>query len=250
MDRKHTTAVWAHRGFSYAFPENTRAAFLAALELGVDGLEFDIHLTKDGQMVVIHDEHLERTTNGHGLVAEHTLAELRGLDAGSWFSPAFAGEPIPTLEEVLDLVLAWDKPVKVNIEIKSGVVQYPELERLAFELVEAKGLTHRVLFSSFNHFVLRDLKQVYPQAQIGLLYVEGLVDPWRYAEWLQAGALHPYHLSFDESVVADAHAHGIAVNTYTVNEQQDMSRLVAWNVDAVITDRPDVLLGMPHAFAR
>ena len=242
MEQRHKTEVWAHRGFSYAYPENTRAAFLAALELGVAGIEFDIHFTRDRQIVVIHDEQLERSTNGHGLVVDHTLAELKSLDAGSWFDPAFAGETIPTLEEVLDLVAAWGEPVSLNIEIKSGMVQYPGLEIEAYRMVQAKGLEQQVIFSSFNHFVLRDLKEAYPEARIGLLYMEGLVDPWRYGQYLEAEALHPYFLSFDASVVKEAHQHGIKINTFTVNEEMDLRRLAEWGVDAVITDRPDVLL--------
>lgn len=234
--------VWAHRGFSAKFPENTLAAFVAALELGVDGIELDIHLSKDGHIVVIHDEQLDRTTNGHGLVVTHTLAELQALDAGKWFSDEFAGARIPTLEEVLNLVAAWPTTVTINIESKSGVIPYPGLELAAWQQVCEHGLEDRVLFSSFNHFSLRDLKVAEPRAQIGLLYMEGLVDPWLYASHLNASALHPYFLSFDREVLQAAQEHQVAIHAFTVNNEDHMRRLLEWNVDAMITDRPDVLL--------
>lgn len=236
--------VWAHRGFSSKFPENTLPAFIAALELGVDGIELDIHLTKDGHVVVIHDEQLNRTTNGNGLVVAHTLEELKDLDAGNWFGGEFAGVQIPTLVEVLDLVATWPTPVTLNIESKSGVIPYPGLELTAWQQVCERGFQDRVIFSSFNHFSLRDLKVAAPRAQIGLLYMEGLVDPWRYAKHLSAGALHPYFLSFDREVVHAAHEHKVAIHAFTVNHEDHMRRLLEWNVDALITDRPDVLLAM------
>lgn len=244
METKHRTEVWAHRGFSSKYPENTMAAFIAALELGVDGLEFDIHLSQDGHIVVIHDENLDRTTNGRGPVGRHTLAELQRLDSGSWFNPSFSRETIPTLIQVLELVKVWDRPVTLNIEIKSDEVRYPDLEKLAFRMVRDKGLEHQVIFSSFNHFVLRDLKAEYPESRIGLLYMEGLVDPWRYAESLGASALHPYHRSFDASIVRNAQEHGIRIHTFTVNKEADMERLAEWEVDAIITDRPDSCLSL------
>jgi glycerophosphoryl diester phosphodiesterase len=244
MQTQHRTRVYAHRGFSGAYPENSMAAFLAALELGVDGLEFDVHFSKDGEMVVIHDERVDRTTNGQGLVVEHTLADLKQLDAGSWQDSSFVGERIPTLHEVLDLVQAWGKPVQLNIEIKSGVIPYPGLELNAFQLIASRGLVEDTIFSSFNHFALRDLKEAYPEAKIGLLYMEGLVDPWHYAHYLHAEALHPFYLSFDEEVVASAHNYGLAVNTFTVDEEEDMVRLQQWGVDGIFTNRPDLLLSL------
>lgn len=244
MNSEHRTQVFGHRGYASKYPENTRSSFLAALELGVDGLEFDIHFSKDGEIVVIHDEHLDRTTNGKGLVVQHTLAELKELDAGSSFSEEFRGERILTLEELLHLVVEWGKPVRLNIESKSGVVPYPGLEERAYQMVVQHGLADNVIFSSFNHYVLRDLKKSHPDVSIGLLYMEGLVDPWVYANYLDAQALHPLYLSIDESVVQGAHQTGLAVNPFTVNDEKDMVRLQQWGVDAILTDRPDVLLAL------
>ena len=114
-----TVIVLAHRGYSAKAPENTMAAFELALAVGADGIELDVHMTRDGEIVVIHDDTLDRTTNGKGPVSDQTMAELRELDAGSWFSPEFAGERIPTLKLVLELIK--DKDVLLNIEIKTGL---------------------------------------------------------------------------------------------------------------------------------
>lgn len=239
-----TTKVLAHRGFSFAYPENTLAALQGALDIGADGLEFDIHFSKDGEMVVIHDEELDRTTNGSGFVVNHTLAQLKELDAGSWFAPEFASEKIPTLSEVLDLVTRFGKSITLNVEIKSGIMPYPDLELRAYELIEEYGLTAQTIFSSFNHFALQNLKQTYAQARIGILYMEGVVDPWLYATHLQAEALHPFYLSIHQEIVTQSHRRGIAIHPFTIDEESDLHRLESWGVDAIITNRPDRLAVM------
>lgn len=238
------TEVFGHRGWSARYPENTMAAFIAALEIGVDGIEFDVHLTKDGEIVVIHDANLERTTNGQGYVEDYTLAELRQLDAGSWFDESFRGQVIPTLDEVLELIRLHIRPVKMNIELKYGRTPYAGLGEKVWSKVMAYRLDANTIISSFNHFTLRDLKQAFPGAQVAILYTEGLVDPWRYAIFLDAEGLHPYHRSFDEQVVRDAHHAGRTVRPYTVNDPSTMEKLMQWNVDAIITDHPDVLLAL------
>ncbi|WP_083486020.1 glycerophosphodiester phosphodiesterase [Alicyclobacillus ferrooxydans] len=220
------TEVFGHRGWSARYPENTMAAFISALEIGVDGIEFDVHLTKDGEIVVIHDANLERTTNGHGCVEDYTLTELRQLDAGSWFHESFRGQVIPTLDEVLELVRLHIRPVKMNIELKYGRTPYAGLGENVWRKVTACGLASNTIISSFNHFALRDLKRDVPQAQVAILYTEGLVDPWRYAVFLDAEGLHPFHQSFDEEVVLDAHRAGRAVRPYTVNDVSIMKRLI------------------------
>lgn len=246
MSTEKRPEIWAHRGFSHSYPENTMAAFRAALDLGVDGLELDVHLSRDGHMVVIHDEHLMRTTTGTGLIINHTLEELKRVDAGSKFDSKFAGETIPTLEEVLDLVSESKRSITLNIEIKSGIVPYPNLECLAYDAVHRRGLSQNVVFSSFNHFAMRNLVQTYRDARIGLLYMAGLVDPWRYAQFLQASALHPLFYSIDKSIVADSHRAGVAVHAYTVDDVADMERLASYGVDAIITNRPDLARQMKN----
>lgn len=228
--------ILAHRGASAQAPENTLAAFRLAAEAGADGIELDVHLSQDGEIVVIHDEQVDRTTNGHGWVHAMTLAELKALDAGSWFSPRFSGERIPTLAEVLEAV--GPAVQLINIELKSGRVLYPGLETRVIETLRRFGLLQRCILSSFNHFSLRLVKQIEPRARTGVLYVEGLVDPWVYARHVPADAIHPPHYAVFPELVTGAHAAGLAVNTWTVDAPDDVRRVVACGVDAVITNDP------------
>src|SRR5690606_32376636 len=143
---------YAHRGASGYFPENTMAAFQNAVELGATGIETDVQLTSDGELVLIHDESLLRTTGVNKLVKDVTLAELRQLDCGSWFHPKFAEERIPTLDELLQLAKA--SSIKLNIEIKSGVVLYPDIEHKLLQKLAQYGLEQQCVISSFNHYSL------------------------------------------------------------------------------------------------
>ena len=138
--------VYAHRGSSGTHPENTLAAFLDAAKLPIHGIEFDVHMTKDGELVIIHDEKIDRTSNGKGYVKDKTLAELRNYDFGSWFSPRFKGERIPTLEEVLDIYS--DTSHLLNIELKSDVINYPGMTKKVLDIVSNLNLDQRIVISS------------------------------------------------------------------------------------------------------
>ena len=152
--------VYAHRGASAYAPENTLPAFALAMEQGADGIELDIHLTKDGELVVIHDEKVDRTTNGTGLVKDYTLAELRGLCADNGME-GFSEARIPTLREVLALVRPGN--MKVNIEIKTGILWYDGIEEKALRLVQDMGMQDRVIWSSFNHYSIEKVRQLAPK---------------------------------------------------------------------------------------
>ncbi|GGE22856.1 glycerophosphoryl diester phosphodiesterase [Marinithermofilum abyssi] len=233
------TEVYAHRGFSAMAPENTMAAFQRAVDAGADGVELDVHLTKDNKVVVIHDETVKRTTDGTGKVRELTLEELRRLDAGSWFDPEFKGEKIPTLEEVLQLVA--EHGMKINIELKNNRVIYPELEQKVANLLQQYGLVKQAVISSFNHYSLKVMKQVQPEIDTAILYMEGLVDPWVYAKHAGATSLHPYWYTVVEEVVKGCQKENLPVRPFTVNQPKGMRRLLQLGVDAIITDKPDVL---------
>ncbi|MGE5593151.1 MAG: glycerophosphodiester phosphodiesterase [Betaproteobacteria bacterium] len=259
--------VLGHRGAPRVAPENTLAAFKAGLEAGVDGFELDVQLSRDGRLVVIHDERVDRTTNGKGWVKDMTLAELKALDAGSWFrregggasgpgpggrvdgsgtaDAPFAGERIPTLEEVLELVVA--KCSLINIEIKSGLVLYPGIEEKTIAVLKDFGIVEKTVLSSFNHFSLRAVKALDSSVRTGVLYMEGLVDPWVYAKYVPADALHPAFYAVAPEIVAGAHAAGLAVNTWTVDDPNDMRRMMAWGVDAVITNHPAAMMEIARA---
>lgn len=231
------TEVWAHRGASGQAPENTLPAFELALEQGADAFELDVQLTRDDEVVVIHDETLERTTDGHGWVADHSFEALRHLDASAR-RPGYAGARIPSLAEVFDLVRGTG--TRVNVELKNSRMAYRGLEERVLALVDQYGMGERVVLSSFNHYSLRRLVGLGTRVQLGALYSEPLWKPWAYARRLGATALHPSLAATRRRVVERSHEHGIAVRVWTVNEPGDLRRMLRLKVDAVITNHPDV----------
>ena len=239
--------VIAHRGFSGAAPENTLAAFRKAIEIGSDMIELDIQLSKDGKILVLHDETLEDTTDGKGKVVDHTLQELKKLDAGSRFRAEFSGERIPTLREVLDLAKGR---VLVNIEIKNpDHGQYPitELANKALKEVKKAGMTDQVIFSSFNPISLDYIGKTEPQARVAFLYHR----PWNSLPELTGGReyrvlnLHNIHLTREK--VGRIRKEGIKLNVYTVNSKAELEQFVNWGVDGIITNYPDRLIGILKA---
>lgn len=236
--------VTAHRGFSGRAPENTLAAFRAAIAAGCDQIELDVHLSRDGEVVVIHDDTLGRTTNGRGNVAERTVAELRGLDAGAWFSPAFAGERIPTLAEVLELT---GSRIGLNIELKAGKRLPYTLEELAertLAVVRQAGVTERVLFSSFSPAAIDRIRALDPGLPIALI----VEKPWRTPAEADGGA--GYRMLSCRTTVLNAanirlaHAAGIGIHVWTVNAPGMMRKFIALGVDGIITNHPDRLLAL------
>ncbi len=242
FDHEHVLNI-AHRGASASAPANTLAAFEKAIELGADGIEFDVHLSGDGVPVVIHDFSVDATTDGSGRVADMSLAQLEELDAGSYFDPAFAGERIPTLEQVLETV---GQQLLLNIELKTVSLRDNGLERVVIAQVKHHGLDNDkcVLFSSFNPLSLRRAKKIAPHILAGLLYAPNLPLPLRRA-WLAPlaphEARHPEHTMVDAHYMAWARQHNYRVNTWTVDEPDEMRRLINLGVDAIITNVPDVL---------
>ena len=240
LDHEHVLDI-AHRGASAVAPPNTLAAFRKAVELGADGVEFDVHLSADSVPIVIHDFRVDDTTDGSGRVADLTLAQLKQLDAGFTFDPSFAGERIPTLGEVLETV---GSQLLLNIELKTTSLRDNGLEQEVIGLVEQHGLDDRVLLSSFNPFSLRRAKRIAPQLSVGLLYAPDLPLPLRRA-WLAFLALHearhPEHTMVDAQYMAWARRRGYRVNVWTVNDPGEMRRLIRLGVDGIITDVPDVL---------
>jgi len=229
----------AHRGASGHAPENTMAAFERCIELGATAIETDVQMTSDGSLVLIHDESLARTAGSPKLVKDVTLEELQRLDAGSWFDPAFRGERVPTLRELLELVKPYS--LLLNLELKNGVVPYPGLEEAVVEEVRRFGMSDRVILSSFNHYSLVKCKRLAPEVRTGILYMEGLYEPWDYASRIGAEALHAYHYAVLPEWVAQAAERGIAYHPFTVNEPAEMRRLLAAGVSGIITDYPDRL---------
>lgn len=235
---------FAHQGANAAAPANTLAAFRLAAEMGADGVELDAHLSRDGEVVVIHDFTVDRTTGGQGPVQKMTLAQLKELDAGSWFAPAFAGERIPTLQEVFEAI---GHRLLVNVEIKSLPGRSRGLEAEVVRLIEDNNLAHRVIVSSFNPLSLRKVKRLNSNIPTALLYAPDMPIFLRRA-WLSPIAphefRHPHHSMVDERFMAWVRQKGYRVNAWTVNEPDEMHRLLALGVDGIITDRPDLLAEM------
>ncbi|NLE44630.1 MAG: glycerophosphodiester phosphodiesterase [Chloroflexi bacterium] len=231
----------AHRGSSVRAPQNTMAAFELALQDGADGIELDVHLSSDGVPVVIHNFTVDATTDGTGAVNDLTLAELKRLDAGSWFAPEFTGQRIPTLEEVLTTI---DSRLLVNVEIKSTRIANTGLEWSVVEVVRRCGPSDRILFSSFNPIALWRCKQLAPDIAVGLVYAGDLSLPLRRA-WLaplvRPEAHHPHHAMVDDRYMARARARGVAVNVWTVDDPDEMQRLIDLGVGGFFTNVPDVL---------
>ncbi|MGH4120459.1 glycerophosphodiester phosphodiesterase [Clostridium sp.] len=233
------TINYAHRGASAYFPENTMLSFEKALEMGCTGIETDVQMTKDGVLVLIHDEMVNRTTNGEGLVKDYTYIELNKLDAGSWMGEEFAGIKIPTVEELIYLLK--DKNIIINFEIKSGVVIYEDIEQKLIELIYKHKISHKVILSSFNHYSIAKCNKISKEISTGILYMEGIYKPYNYAKTVGANAIHPYFLAINEEVIKETKKHKIHVNVFTVDDEKYMKSFLEMKVDGIITDYPDKL---------
>ena len=235
-----TVQVIAHRGVSSISPENTMIAFERAIEIGADAIETDVQMTKDGQLVLIHDERLNRTTDGKGWVKDYTLAELKKLDAGSWYSSIYSKQTIPTLDELFTLI----KPTSlwINLEIKDGFVLYPGIEEKIVSKVKEYQLEDRVIISSFNHYSIVKIKELASELKTAILYMEGLYQPWNYAKSLGAMALHPSKELVFPEIIHGAHEAGMKLYPYTVNDKNEMLALLNMGVDGLITNYPDRLI--------
>lgn len=231
--------VIAHRGGRMWAPENTMAAFRKSLELGVDGIELDVQRCASGELVVIHDEDLERTTNGVGLVADINYDEIHRLSAGLWFDSEFRDEKVPLLSEVFDLI---GGKLTINVEIKNSPVSYPGIEEELLELLSAYGHSDKIIISSFDHFVLERLKNLDNSLNLALLVDAVLLDMPQYAERVGAKYFHPCFSSCREEVIEEAHSAALKVNAWTVNKRREWSMALKMGIDGLVTDDPEQLM--------
>ncbi|NOZ00012.1 MAG: glycerophosphodiester phosphodiesterase [Chloroflexi bacterium] len=234
--------IFAHRGASAHAPENTLAAFELAAQQGADAIELDAKLSADGQVVVIHDTTVDRTTDGHGRVADLPLAALRELDAGSFFSQTFRGERIPTLDEVFAAV---GKKVLINVELTNYKTPRDRLVGKVVELVERHALQARVIFSSFFPKNLSQAARLLPETPRGLLALPGVLGWWSRSFGFTFGAyqaLHPHLSNVTPQQVGRVHRLGRRIHVWTVNAADDMRRLKSWGVDGIFTDDPQLAL--------
>lgn len=236
---KDRPLVLGHRGASHAAPQNTLAAFRKAADVGADGIELDVHLSRDGVPVVIHDAKVNATTDGNGYVSAMSLAELKVLDAGSHFDARFAGERIPTLEEVFAEVGA---DLLINIELKSGHGEAEGLVEAVVAVVQRMEMQSRVWFSSFRPYLLYQARDLAPDIPCGLLYSPLSAGSLLLAPITPYEARHPYFAMVRERSVRRVHRRGLRIFVWTLDEPDTARRLAAWGVDGIITNEPTEIL--------
>ncbi|MFC4023372.1 glycerophosphodiester phosphodiesterase [Oceanobacillus longus] len=239
------TKVYGHRGSMGNYPENTLLGFHEAIRQGVDGLELDVHMTKDGEIVVIHDETLDRTTDGTGFIKDLTLNEIKQYSAGSKyeyftkFDASWSAEKVPTLKEVLELLKPYD--IELNIELKTYVFNYEGIEEKINSLVEAYGNERRIVYSSFHLPSILRIKKLEPAAEIAWLLNQPIPLLSDYLKGLQLNALH-----LDKQVVlANVHQWKDLyekVRVWTVNGDDEIKQLLDLKVNTIITDFPEKVL--------
>jgi glycerophosphoryl diester phosphodiesterase len=237
VDLKRPT-IFAHRGSSVYAPENTLAAFELALEQGADGIELDVKLSSDGHLVVIHDETVDRTTNGTGRIKSMTLSEIKMLDAGSKFAPNFTSQKIPTLEEVFEAV---GEKLFINVELTNYASPADDLPDRVVALIKQHHLEQNILLSSFNFIALSKARSILSAIPVGLLAISGTAGAIfrsKLIRWDPLIALHPATIDVSLELVKSIHTTGSRLHVYTVNQPEEMQRLFEYGVDGIFTDDP------------
>lgn len=240
------TLIFAHRGSKGTHPENTMLSFKEAERVGADGIELDIQLTKDGEVIIIHDDKVDRTTNGRGYIGDLSLKEIKKLNAAHHYQNGQHHETIPTLSEFLQ----WFKNTKLicNIEYKTNSISNFELIEKAVGLVKQFGVDERIIFSSFNHYAIVHSYRLAPHIEIAPLFTEGIYMPWIYAESIAAKGIHPNYKAAPKEIIEKSQNHGIAVRPYTVNKDKDLLYFFEAKTEAIITDFPEKAIELYNEF--
>ncbi|MFT8323480.1 MAG: glycerophosphodiester phosphodiesterase [Bacillus sp. (in: firmicutes)] len=228
--------VFAHRGYSAQFPENTMMSFQEAEKAYTDGIELDIQMTKDGELVIIHDEKVDRTTNGSGYVQDFLFKDIRTLNAAYKYKGRMTNVQIPALEEFFE----WMQHTNLtcNIEFKNNRLSYAGMEEKAIALVRRYGLADRIIFSSFNHYSIVHSYRLAPEIETAPLFSDGIYQPWIYADAIKASGIHPNHRLLNKHSIKTSEEFGIKVRAYTVNNEKRLQFLAENGISAVITDNP------------
>jgi len=230
--------IFGHRGACKYAPENTIASFDLAVSQGADAIELDAKLSSDEKVVVIHDQTVDRTTDGKGKVNEIALEDLKKLDAGSFFDTRFAGEKIPTLDEVFESV---GKRIFINVELTNYASHHDNLVPLVAEIVKRHGLQESILFSSFFPINLRRMQALLPEVPVGLLASEGflgMINRSGFFYALSPRNVHPYLADVTPALMAREKRRGRRVHVWTVNTEADLLRMKELGVDGIFTDDP------------
>ncbi|MBQ7687758.1 MAG: glycerophosphodiester phosphodiesterase [Clostridia bacterium] len=249
--------IIAHRGANKKAPQNTLPAFRTAIAEGTDGFETDVHLTKDGRLVICHNYTVDATSDGRGDITSYTLEELRLFDFGSYFGADFRGTRLPTLEEFLQVAADGDVEV-INIELKSPREKNSPIAKKTLALCKEFGLLDRVLISSFDPRILKTVKQLDPRCRTGLLYPINRLrvcrpvffEPFSIAKSVDADYIHPMYAFVNRAVVKAAHAMGLGVNVWTVDDARTVRFMLACGVDGLITDCPLEVRGYAQEYAK
>lgn len=232
------TLVWAHRGASGYAPENTLPAFELAVNQKADGVELDVQLTKDGKIVVIHDEKIDRVTNQSGFVKDFTLRELKDFSCKNVFTEEEKIK-IPTLDEVFELLAPTG--LTVNVELKTGIFQYFGIEKKVLEIAKKWNMEEKVIYSSFYHSSILKIKELDNRASVGLLYSDGFLDVPEYTSKLGIKALHPpIWRAIEPNFIKECKEREIKLHVWYADEKEYMKFLVNHQIEAIITNYPDI----------
>lgn len=235
------TKIYAHRGSRGTHPENTLASFKEALRVGADGIELDVHLSKDGQVLVIHDETIDRTTNGEGLVKDLTCDQLRTYSAGAWFHPAYQDEKIPLLKEVFHLLIDHNFKGDLNIELKTDQINYEGLVQKCLDLQSECYLPFSIIYSSFNPETLKEVKQLDAEQEVAFLFYGEYGFDVDFGQTRIEG-WHPSFELLEESI--EKNQAGRPLRFWTVNSLSDMDQCLTHSVDTLMTDYPQTAISL------
>lgn len=236
----YSPLIYAHRGASKIAPENTLPSFELAADMKADGIELDIQITKDGHLVVIHDDKIDRTSNGTGLVCEHNLCDLKKLDFGSWKSAEYAKETIPLLSDVIKL--AKKRDLLLDIEIKPSLRSI-EVEEKVITICKSLDIVDRVVVSSFNHYCLRNIKKECKAIETAILYQSGIINAGAYARrTVKANGIHPHKYAIVAECIKSAVKNGMKIRPWMIESEDIFIKLAQIKyITAVVTNKPDVM---------
>lgn len=238
--------IISHRGANGYAPQNTLPAFEKSVELNADGTETDVHLTKDGYVVICHNPTVDEMSNGTGKIVDYTFEDIRKLDFGKKFGDEFEGTPLPTLDEYLECMKNADCIKIINVEIKPNKNERQELVSKTIEAAKRHGVFDKLLISSFDYKMLKEVKRVDSSCKTAYLYptYKSTILLWGFfsftlAKIIKCDAIHPHKSFISKRTTTRAHKKGMTVNVWTVNEEKDIIELVEKGVDGLITDCPD-----------
>ena len=233
--------VFGHRGFSGEYPENTMLAFRKAVEAGADGIELDVQLTKDLIPVIMHDERVDRTSNGEGFIRDYICEDLKELDCSypDKFQGKYGVQSIPTLDEYLSWMVNEATHIVTNIELKNNIYYYGGMEKKVINMIRKYGLEDRIILSSFNGASVVECKLIDHEIECGFLVEKYLENSGVYARMCKVEYYHPNLAFLTEQHVKNCTENGVGVNVWTVNEEEDMRRMKEWGVNTIISNYPD-----------